>query len=207
MEEGSIIVRKTARFHHRKVEKPLNQWMICHGYGMLSTYFARHFSTLPESSELIVPEGLHRFYLQGASGRVGASWMTKESRDQDIADYIAYLNQLYDLFKKDVPLVAFGFSQGVATICRWALQLPIPPKYLVLWAGVIPPDMQEEAWQRLHDTTEIFIFKGSDDPFHKPEYDEWTRKIAPDAHVIQYEGGHAIHKDTLREFSLKWLGY
>ncbi len=203
MEEGFIRVQKTARFHHRKVEQPSSQWIICHGYGMLSTYFSRHFSQLPESAELIVPEGLHRFYLQGASGRVGASWMTKECREQDIADYVAYLNQLYESRKKDVPLVAFGFSQGVATICRWALQLPTPPKYLLLWAGVIPPDMQEDAWQRLQDTTEIVVFKGNNDPFHKPEYDEWTQKIAPHARVVHYEGGHEIHRQTLRDWCLE----
>ncbi|TVQ75958.1 MAG: alpha/beta hydrolase [Flavobacteriales bacterium] len=180
--------------------------MIAHGYGMLTTYFSKHFEQLPAKHELIIPEGLHRFYLQGASGRVGASWMTKECREQDILDYNNYLNDLYANLQKDVPLIAFGFSQGVATICRWALQLATPPKHLILWAGVIPPDMNNAAWEKLKTNTKITVFQGDKDPFHKIEYENWTAEIAPNAEKIIYPGGHEIHHDVLLSWVEKNLG-
>ena len=65
-----------------------------HGYGQLAQYFAKKFDQLPEDYALLVPEGMHRFYLQGSSGRVGASWMTKDGREFDIEDNLNYLNQL-----------------------------------------------------------------------------------------------------------------
>ena len=40
---------------------------------------------------IIAPQGLHKFYLEGTSGRVGASWMTKENREDDIKNYLVYL--------------------------------------------------------------------------------------------------------------------
>ncbi len=67
-----------------------------HGYGQLAEFFVRKFNVLNETDYFIVaPEGLHRFYLKGASGRVGASWMTKQERQSDINDYINYLDDVW----------------------------------------------------------------------------------------------------------------
>ncbi|MEZ4763957.1 MAG: hypothetical protein R3C26_12480 [Calditrichia bacterium] len=37
---------------------------------------------------------MSRFYLQSTNGRIGATWMTREDRENEIADYLAYLNNL-----------------------------------------------------------------------------------------------------------------
>ena len=53
-------------------------WIVCHGYGQLAKFFIRKFKILQKESVYIVaPQGFHKFYLKGFSGRVGASWMTK----------------------------------------------------------------------------------------------------------------------------------
>ena len=57
---------------------------VLHGYGQLAEFFVRKFRELGDEYLIVAPEGMHRFYLQGSSGRVGASWMTKEDREQDI---------------------------------------------------------------------------------------------------------------------------
>ena len=36
----------------------------------------------------MAPEGLSRFYLEGFSGKVGATWMTREDRLNDIDNYL-----------------------------------------------------------------------------------------------------------------------
>lgn len=96
-------------------------WIVAHGYGQLPQYFIRHFEVLADAGHFIVaPGGLSRFYLNGLSGRVGGSWMTREDRQNDIDNYIKYFSAIY---KKNIqghpaPLKLLGFSQGVSAICR-----------------------------------------------------------------------------------------
>ena len=67
---------------------------VMHGYGQLAKFFIRKFQDLPNNIMIIAPEGMHRFYLKESSGRVGASWMTKEARESDIKDNISWLDEL-----------------------------------------------------------------------------------------------------------------
>ncbi len=198
-----IEIQKTARYHRSKSTNDVRaQWMIAHGYGMLSTYFAKKFMALPETHELIVPEGLHRFYLQGTEGRVGASWMTKEERESDIRDYIRFLNQLYDIYRNDqAPLIAFGFSQGVATICRWVAQLPEMPAHLILWAGVIPPDMDPHTWENVYSNVPITIFVGTQDPYRTSAHNELyqhIKSVGKQVSIVEFDGAHTVDADVLQ---------
>ena len=67
-------------------------------------------------SGLVSIQGLHRFYSRG--GDVVASWMTKEDREQAIADNVDYVGKVLttvaDEFGITRPLIYVGFSQGVA---------------------------------------------------------------------------------------------
>lgn len=200
----NIAVQKTARYHHRACsEETRAQWMIAHGYGMLTTYFARKFESLPNTNELLVPEGLHRFYVQGTEGRVGASWMTKEERENDIRDYIQYLNKLYSKHRKEAPLIAFGFSQGVATICRWAAQLTHKPAHLILWAGVIPPDMDPYAWENVYANVPITIFVGTHDPYRTDAHNtlyQHIKSVRKHVDIVEFDGAHAVDAQVLTEW-------
>ena len=60
------------------------------------------------------------------TGRVGATWMTKVDRLNEIKDYLGYLNTLYTktfeesaVTPEDVNIKIMGFSQGTATVSRW----------------------------------------------------------------------------------------
>ena len=152
--EHHLTVSRTARYY--TLGTPRNAvWIVAHGYGELAAEFAARFAPVDDGSRLIVaPEGLSRFYHAGPSpttttppthGPVGASWMTREDRDSEIADQVAYLDALRDSLFARVPrdavrLTVLGFSQGVATVCRWLARSQTPVERLVCWAGTIPDD-------------------------------------------------------------------
>ena len=71
-------------------------WFVFHGYGMLSQYFIKKFKNLENNQTVIIsPEALSRFYIGKNYERVGASWMTKLDREQEISDNILFLDKLF----------------------------------------------------------------------------------------------------------------
>ncbi|MDQ3393069.1 MAG: alpha/beta hydrolase [Bacteroidota bacterium] len=185
-------------------------WIIFHGYGQLASYFIKKFKDLEkEGICLIVPEGLNRFYLQGFAGRVGATWMTKEDRLTDIENYISYLNRLYDdviapAMSSRTKLTLFGFSQGCATMARWALQAKFDFHRIIIWAGVIPPDLDfEQGKEVLKNKISYFVY-GTEDPFLEGTSVEnifkLVEKLEIKPTVFTFKGGHEIDADTLKKF-------
>lgn len=119
-------------------------WIVCHGYGQLASSFIRHFSELPSEHFVIAPEGLSKFYWENEKGRNPvASWMTREHRLDEIADYCFLLDKLYLRYISDrnVTPVFLGFSQGVSTIIRWMNASKPKLGNLILWAGNFPEDI------------------------------------------------------------------
>lgn len=201
-------VEKTARVVTKgNVNPSLKQvWLATHGYGFLSTYFIKKFSELdPDEHFVIVPEGLHRYYLNGVSGRVGASWMTKEEREHDIEDYCHYLDKVYETFisplNENVIINAFGFSQGGATICRWAAHTKHKIDNMIVWGSVIPPDMSwENGLEKMKDVNWLYV-AGSHDEFLSPEQQQEQLSVLNSkgikAQIINYDGPHDMDLDTL----------
>ena len=101
----SIAVTRSARLAMLGPEGPgvRELWYVLHGYGQLATPFLGDFRAIDDGSRLIVaPEALSRFYEGDVQTRlhrdakVGASWMTREDRESEIADYIAYLDTAHE---------------------------------------------------------------------------------------------------------------
>ncbi|HEX6693325.1 MAG TPA: hypothetical protein VF035_01355, partial [Longimicrobiales bacterium] len=124
--ELHIAVQKTARYAVLgDLADPREVWFVIHGYGQLARRFLRRFTSLVGDGRLIVaPEALNRYYFETSPGvhardaGIGGTWMTHEDRETEIADYIAYLDQLYHFIiggAQRVParVVVLGFSQGV----------------------------------------------------------------------------------------------
>jgi len=189
-----------------------NIWFVIHGYGQLAQYFLKKFAPLENQETCIIaPEGLSRFYLedvtkrsQSGNNKVGASWMTRENRLMDIDNYLTYLNQIYHIeipnsFKGKITLC--GFSQGGATVSRWALDKSIKFDRLILWAGIFPNDMDFEKGAALLKDKEVIEVYGNQDPFlteaRISEMTQLNKKLNLPIKVVQFEGGHEIHKDTL----------
>jgi len=113
-------------------------WIALHGYGQLVAYFQRHFRTcVTEQRAFVFPQGQHKFYLNGVSGRVGASWMTKDEREKDIENQRRYLSEVMRFVRKQCPNARFhlvGFSQGVATGMRFLGYSPEAFTSVLAWA-------------------------------------------------------------------------
>lgn len=191
-------------------------WFVIHGYGQLAQYFVKKFAPLENSETCIIaPEGLSRFYLedvtkrsQSGNNKVGATWMTRENRLTDIDNYLTYLNQIYqieiaDSFKGEITLC--GFSQGGATVSRWALDGKIKFHRLVLWAGIFPADMDFEKGAVLLKDKELIEVFGSRDPFLTDtrvlEMTQLNKKLNLEIKTIRFEGGHEIDAKTLLQLN------
>lgn len=181
-------------------------WIVCHGYGQLAQYFIRKFSTLADKDHFVIaPEALSRFYLEGFSGRVGATWMTREEREFDIQDNVNYLNNIYrhfDLESLNIPLHVLGFSQGVATVCRWVVKAGVNCDSLILWAGIFPPDLNTDFEFSIEyfQNKKVFIVYGTKDQFLRSEHLEEIEKFKHKhsrLEVMTFNGGHEIDEEVL----------
>jgi predicted esterase len=187
-------------------------WFVLHGYAQLSQYFIRKFSALESKGIVVIaPEGLSRFYLEDpasriASGnqRVGASWMTKEDRETDILNYNAFLNEVYLAeigSRPNIAVTLLGFSQGAATVSRWAIAGRVNFFRLILWAGVFPADLQIPAGSKILKDKKVVIVYGTRDPFrtakHEDELMMVSKQLGIHPEIISFDGGHEIDEITL----------
>lgn len=206
MQEHSIPTSRTARYCTLGTpgSGARDVWFVCHGYGQLAARFLERFRPLESPERCIVaPEGLSRFYLSEspAERRVGASWMTREDRLNEIDDYVRYLDAVYAVVapppvQRDVT--ALGFSQGTATVCRWAALGTSRIDRLVLWGGEVPPDLDIT---RLRVPRLILVY-GTRDEFFTPKVvaanEARLREHGIRYELLSFDGGHEIHGATLR---------
>lgn len=183
-------------------------WLVCHGYGQLAGGWIEEFESVAGDGRLIVaPEALHRFYIDpppapASQRRVGATWMTREDRETDIADYVRYLDAVYDhVNPKNARVRAFGFSQGCATVFRWAAMGKSRIDDLILWAGEVPPDVDmQPAAVRLHQTRIVLTY-GTNDGLIAQTAQARNRELLDGAglsyQVHHYKGGHHLDDGLL----------
>lgn len=212
IEQHHFETKKTARVYHLKPEgEPKAICFVIHGYRQLPEYFIRKFGALADAGvEVIAPEGLSRFYIEGYSGRVGASWMTKEDRETDIADYLYYLNSLLEKVRQEHPNLPFhllGFSQGGATASRWFASNAFDWKSFTLYASVFPNDFDFENQTERFSSIPCFMLFGDNDQFAdeatiKTKI-EWLQSKGVYPQLIRYEGGHDIYPNTLKTLTKK----
>ena len=214
-QEHHLEIPRTARyFTLGNGDDPAEVWIVLHGYGQLAERFLAKCAPLDDGRRLLVaPEALSRFYVAGSGGpdsKVGASWMTREGRLQEIADYLRYLDAVHEevfarVRRERVTLRVLGFSQGAATAARWALRGCARVDRLVLWAGPLPPD---EEWR-----ADVERLNALDLTFVAGEQDEWVAgnmalaEAALEAAGVQYRvvrfaGGHQIDADTLHRVAV-----
>lgn len=207
-EQHRITIQKTAHyFTIGKASRDIEDfWICCHGYGQLAEHFIRRFEALDDGKTFILaPEGLSRFYTEGLAGKVGASWMTREDRLTEIADYCNYLQTLYDLYlvqlAPEVRVTFFGFSQGCATVTRFAMQhFPLFHR-LILYAGMIPEDLDYSAAGDYWENKKLVAVYGNQDPFITAERLQWQKdffkKQGLNFEEVVFEGGHEVKREVL----------
>lgn len=205
MQQEHLLVPRSARIARLgSVADTLREvWIVCHGYGQLAARFLRTFEPLAgDGTRLIIaPEALNRFYLDdrggvhGPASAVGATWMTREDRLAEIEDYVRYLDLVLDHVLAGGPdrgtltVTALGFSQGAATVCRWAARGRVPPDHLVLWAGRVPPEL--EIHPGLFRRASLTLIFG--------DQDEYASEAAIAAEVARLRTGGLEHR--LRRFA------
>jgi len=144
---------------------------------------------------LISVQALNRFYSKG--GDVVANWMTKQDREQAIADNVAYvaavLSEIAEESGAALPLVYVGFSQGVGMAYRAAAFAGRPSDGLIVLAGDVPPDVAPVAAQ----LPKILLGRGRADQWYTAEKAGRDLEVlgAAGADVVEhvFEGGHDWH--------------
>lgn len=222
----ALVVRRTARYYTLGPTHgfPRELWFVCHGYGQLAGRFLRQFAPIDDGSRLIVaPEALSRFYLDpipqrrnDPSPRIGASWMTREDRGAEIADYVDYLERLstdirHPLAGAAPRIVVLGFSQGTATVSRWLAASDLRVDQIVLWGGTIPPELDLAAWSaRLHGAA-ITLVVGEQDEYATPSAvttEAERLSAAGVAFTLQrFGGGHTVDAQALARLAEGFAGH
>jgi len=207
----NILISKTARYYvlGKHSEKINSVWFVLHGYGQLAEEFIKYFKPVANEKTLVIaPEALNRFYLKGFSGKIGATWMTKEAREEEINDYVNYLDSVYDEVVKyglaiNAKVTVLGFSQGTATACRWITKGKSKIERLILWGGGIPQDIDLEFHQKLFNSVNLEIVIGNEDQFISEEQmgKEIKRfeEIKLNYKIRRFNGKHEIKADILRQ--------
>lgn len=206
--EEHITVSKTARYYTlgELNEQTQQVWIVIHGFRQTAKSFIAEFEPLAnEKTFFVAPEALNRFYLSRSGKEVGASWMTREDRLNEIKDYVNYLDALYTQFNLHEfkgKITALGFSQGASTLTRWLDATTHKIDRAIVYAGEVAPDvlpLKESSGLR---KTDNYYVCGTKDEYFTPEV--WTK--AKEAYrelnftQILFEGTHVINTDSLKSF-------
>ena len=171
-----LTVRRTARYYSSGAgEAPVSRvWVALHGHAMLAQRFLGFLEPLNSPGTLVLaPEALSRFYLGTRQdgqhdAAIGATWLTREDRDAEIADAIAYLDQLVaEVIAPAHPAAAigvFGFSQGVALAARWAERGKVALATLALWGSTLPDEVDLSRLAERLQGVNVTLVAGESDP-------------------------------------------
>jgi predicted esterase len=200
--EHTLSFQKTFRYELlNDISDATTVLYVLHGYGQLAKFFIQKFKALGQDILIVAPEGMHRFYQKGNSGRVGASWMTREAREVDIADNMDWLTALDEKISTTYPInnrLVLGFSQGGSTAVRWRLSNKVAFDSLVVWGSDFPPEEKNAKEQLTGDTTNYLVIGNNDEYFD----DTQRSKLIDDYKslgfkISTYIGHHDIDTQTL----------
>ena len=196
MKTHTIITNRRARVITLGDETSKKCLIALHGYSDSVEKFSQSLESLSRQGfYIIIPEGLSRFYRKGFSGEVGASWMTKEFRDEEILDQMDYLDKVYEtLIPAEANKTLLGFSQGTATASRWLAGRNREFDKLLLWAGQLSDDVDYHS--KPFDDIHAYYVYGSRDEFMEHLNIDEVNAIE-NFSIVKFEGGHRLDDDTL----------
>ncbi|MEE9430582.1 MAG: hypothetical protein V3V16_06045 [Melioribacteraceae bacterium] len=209
----NITVKKSARYFTlgNLSEKTKTVWFVFHGYGQLANEFIDEFKTLENDSTFIVaPEALNKFYLRGFTGKIGATWMTKEDRENEIHDYVQMINEIFTTIEqevdfKNIKINILGFSQGSHTVVRWLDKYHNKINNLLLWGTSFPRDCEYKKNSNYWKNIKTKIMIGTEDRFISKEMFEKEKVYLQTQNlnfkIYNFSGGHIIDKKLLSQIS------
>lgn len=203
IDHHTLKIQRTAHVYTSGTLTPATNelWFLLHGYSQEADVFLREFEILADDTRfLIAPQGLSQFYSSGTGGRTAASWMTRSHRDDEIHDYLNYLDHvLYDWidkFSHKPNLCLLGFSQGSETASRWFVSTNYRFDHLIICSGLIPHDIDIPEFQKRISAAKLSLIHGSNDRLIPGEIREELYKYMNDNSVKHsqtiFPGGHRI---------------
>ena len=138
-------------------------------------------------------QALNRFYSRAST--VVANWMTREDREQAIADNLAYVTAVIEdvqgRYRTSDLVVYAGFSQGVAMAYRAAAFVTAAPvRGVILLAGDVPPDVAP----RLRSLPPLLVGRGSTDHWYTDAKSSIDQELFESTGIrpiiFEFEGGH-----------------
>lgn len=202
------ITQRTARYY---TDGPVTAeakhfWITCHGFAQMAGEFIAEFEPLAKlGGKIVAPEALNRFYARGFDGKVAATWMTREDREAEIADYVAYLDGLYQQETNGLHPIApkhiLGFSQGATTVCRWVAARNPSFNHLWLCSGDLPHDLDWGAFVDAMQGKKLHLVIGTSDPLI-PEDRKKSTMLKIEEHGLNYklhefDGAHVLNLGIL----------
>ena len=136
--------------------------------------------------------------------------MTSEDRENEMKDYIAYLDRLsekifVELPQQQIRIVVLGFSQGVATACRWVSRGRIKPDRMICWAGQVPPEIDLSIPNEPLRNTDLHFVLGTNDEYADTDFIKTFKAQMASFGVLYnshtFEGGHVIDSATLEKLA------
>ncbi len=181
-----------------------------HGYGENAEKHLEQLRSIPgvDGWMLVAVQGLHRFYT-GRMEEVVASWMTRQDREQAIADNIAYVDRVVEAVGREhqtvEPLVYVGFSQGVAMAFRAAVRGAARAAGVIALGGDVPPDVHG---QRASQFGRVLLGRGVRDSWYTDEKVrsdvERLQANGVEVEAVVFDGGHEW-TDEFRQAASQFL--
>ena len=214
--EHHIQTTRTARYYSLgSFKAEINElWFVLHGYAQRAEDFIKNFLPIAREDTLIIaPEALSRFYTKGFAGEIGASWMTREDRMNEIVDYTRYLDNLYTeinftLKKPPQKIIGFGFSQGCPALLRWQAEGNSAVNEIVVWSGDVPRDLPFAKFKTSTEKSRKWLINSKTDEFITPKIYKESQELylsnAIPFETMNFEGGHKIPDTVLKELRGKF---
>ncbi len=143
--------------------------------------------------------------------------MTTRFRDEEIKDYIDYLETCVESLRTTYPAIqeitVAGFSQGTATATRWIARSKNTFAKVILWGGTVAHDIDIAGFKKNvllngsgDDERIVHLVVGSRDKFIDDQRIDKERirldSLGLPYTVHRFEGGHRLDQETLVKLAL-----
>lgn len=181
-------------------------WFLLHGYAQTADHLLEAFKSFGPEHFFVAPEGLNHFYARGLGGPPVASWMTSLMREEEIKDYINYLNLVYSNFKPHATckVIIGGFSQGVSTLCRWIHHGNLFPHHIIFIAGNIAHEMQSSFPESLNRSKNLYLYGSNDSLVRKDSVLAMSHLFNENTSFVEFIGKHEVNENCVIEIKT-WL--
>jgi predicted esterase len=190
---------------------PLRILVGCHGYAQNADEMMEMLRRIPVDASWtrLSIQALHRFY-RGRSQTTVASWMTRQDRDRQIGDNVAYVDEAIAVAAGNRPierLVFCGFSQGVAMAFRAGLLGARKADAVLALGGDVPPELLADSGMKF---PRVLLARGTRDEWYsaaKMQADEAAlQSRGARVETVVFDGAHEWHADfaTQAALMLSW---